>query len=363
MRHGSTRSDAEYLWPASLRVPTRPPKLVYLDVLHWIRLAKALAGHPDGRDCGEILDACLSARTDGRALFPIADATYVEVTKNQRHRQRRDIREAIEVLSGYMVVTARPVISELEVEAMLDRFVGVSPEPLGSVDYLDWGVARAFGRVGGFKVKTISGEDVTAATRAAFPAGPEAFDALIGSAELQLQRSVLDGPASDEEAAQLRARGWDPTSTPVISRNRLHQELEQVERFNANPRWRAGRIRDVVSGREVLIEINKMLSRGLVARGATFQSLFDSPDISRRQLDSMPSFDVAVTFKTEYHRDAKHRWTVNDIHDIDALASTMPYCDVVVTDKAAAAIANRTGLAERLGSLVVARLDDLIAHL
>ncbi len=77
----------------------------------------------------------------------------------------------------------------------------------------------------------------------------------------------------------------------------------------------------------------------------------------------MPSFDVAVTLKTEYHRDRLHHWTTNDIHDIDALGSTLPYCDIVVTDKAVASHALRTGLAERLGTVVLSQLNDLAPHL
>ena len=76
----------------------------------------------------------------------------------------------------------------------------------------------------------------------------------------------------------------------------------------------------------------------------------------------MPSFDVAVSMKVEYHRDPNHTWTSNDIHDIDALGSSIPYCDVVVTDKAAAHAANVSGLAKRFGTVVIWRLDDLIAE-
>ena len=59
-------------------------------------------------------------------------------------------------------------------------------------------------------------------------------------------------------------------------------------------------------------------------------------------------------------RSPGHRWTANDIHDIDAVSSTIPYCDVVVTDRAVAAHAQRTGLAERLGTAVLARLSDVV---
>lgn len=68
---------------------------------------------------------------------------------------------------------------------------------------------------------------------------------------------------------------------------------------------------------------------------------------------------VAVTMKSEYHRDPGHVWRPNDIADIDALGSTLPYCDIVVTDKAAASHAQRTGLADGLGTTVLSRLTDL----
>lgn len=363
MRDGAVRVDVPYVWPRTLRVPSRPPKLVYLDLLHWIELAKTMAGRPESSSTRELLAECLAAREDGRALFPIADAIYVEVSKIKQHRQRRDIRHAIETLSGYHVVTSRPTIANHEIEAMLDNFVGPSQRPVNTMDYLDWGVARAFGRVGGFRVRRGTGEDVTDEVRARWPEGPEAFDLLLASAELMLQRGTLDGPASPQEEQALRKYGWKPDPAMTISENRARQELEQVERFDSDPRWRAGRIRDVVAAWEVLIEVNEMLCRGLADRGATLEDVFDSPPVTRAQLDVMPSFDVSVTMKTEYHRDPHHRWTTNDIHDIDALASTLPYCDIVVTDRAVAAHANRSGLAERLDTVVVARLADLLAHL
>ena len=77
----------------------------------------------------------------------------------------------------------------------------------------------------------------------------------------------------------------------------------------------------------------------------------------------MPSFDVAVSLKTEYHRDPMHRWTQNDVHDIDALGSTLPYCDVVVTDKAAASSAERAKLPARLQTVVLSRIADLLQYL
>jgi len=53
----------------------------------------------------------------------------------------------------------------------------------------------------------------------------------------------------------------------------------------------------------------------------------------------------------------------DDIHDTDALGSTLPYCDIVVTDRATASHARQTGWAERLDTVVLSRLSDLPRHL
>jgi len=140
---------------------------------------------------------------------------------------------------------------------------------------------------------------------------------------------------------------------------RAAREIEQAGRFNDDPRWRRGRTRDVVAAREFLIEINEALHRGLSERGARLEDVLPGVEQTRRAFDSMPSFDVAVTLKTAYHRDPMHRWTTNDILDIDAMGSTVPYCDIVVADRAIASHARQTGLAERLGTVVLSDLADL----
>jgi len=219
----------------------------------------------------------------------MADSIYFEISKIRPHRQRRDLLEVIEAMSRFMVVTSRSVVSAHEIEALLDRVAGPNPKPIRSMNYLDWGVARALGMVGGFKVRSSSGEDLTAAVRDAHPDGPGAFDLLLAKAELELNRNVIAGPAPDKEA-DLRKLGWNPTGGFEVAERRVAQEIEQVRRFDEDPRWRRGRIRDVVAAHEVLIEINDALSRGLSERGATLEAIFPRLPDTRRALESMPSF-------------------------------------------------------------------------
>jgi hypothetical protein len=358
----SVGPSGSYGWPQTLRLPPRPPKLVYLDLNHWVALSKALAGHRDGDAYRDVLTGCLRALERGDAVFPISDSIYLEISKNGRYRQRRDLREVIETMSRFMVVISRSYISSHEIEALLDRIVGPSPRPANPMDYLDWGVARAFGKVGGFKVRSSTGKDLTAEVRESHPDGAAAFDLVLAKAELELNRRVIEGPAPGEES-ELRKLGWDPRAAFEVAERRAQQEIDQVRRFDQDPRWRRGRIRDVVAAREILIEVNDALSRGLSVRGATLEAISLQLDDTQRAFDSMPSFDVAVTLKTAYHRDSRHRWVPNDIHDIDAMGSTLPYCDIVVTDKAVASHVKQTHLAERLDTVVVWRLADLLQYL
>lgn len=349
--------------PATLRLPARPPKLVYLDLNHWIALAKANTGHPGGEQFKDVLGASVDAVDRGAAVFPISDAIYMEVSKIGQHRQRQALAEVIERVSRYVVVTSRVVIAVHEIEGLLDRLVGRSPDEINRMDYLDWGVARAFGMVGGFQILTKdTNEDVTEQTRQQHPEGPEAFDRRMAWAELELNRKTLAGPTADEEPG-LRAEGWDPNAAYEVAERRAGQEREQVARFDADPAWRRGRLRDVIAAREVAIEVNSMLWEGLNARGVSIEEAFPDVDANRRAWDSMPSFDVAVTLKAAYHRDAMHKWTPNDILDIDALSSTVPYCDIVATDAQAASHLNGSGAAARHDTIVLSRTSDLTKHL
>lgn len=350
-----------YTWPRTLLLPPRPPKLVYFDLNHWIGLAKALTGHRDGETYRETLAACLDAVDHHVAVFPISDSIYFEISKIGQHRQRRDLREVIERVSRYAVVTSRSVITTHEIEGLLDRMIGPNPQPINAMNYLDWGVARAFGMVGGFRFKASDGEDVTEDVRLRHAHGPEAFDGALAKAELEFNRKIIEGPAPEEEP-ELRKLGWCREGLFEIANRRAAQEIEQVGRLNAVPELRRGRIRDVVAAREVIIEVNGPLTRGLSERGVALEALFPQPEDARRALNSMPSFDVAVSLKAAYHRDPLHRWKLNDIHDIDALGSTLPYCDIIVTDKAAAH-ATGNGLAERFQTIVLSRVSDLVQHL
>ena len=352
------------LWPTTLLQPLRPPKLIYLDLNHWIELSKAYSGHPNGKKHRFILDKCLKAVGDGSSVFPLSVSIYAEISKITNHRQRRDLREVVEHVCRYVVVTSPSVVATHEIETVLDKTVGPNPVPLNTTNYLDWGVERAYGKAGGIRIELPSGEDVTDKVRSTFPRGPAAFDSLLSDAQLELNRKAIEGPTPQEEP-RLKALGWNPKAIVRVAEQKALDELSQVQRFNDDPKWRTGRIRDVITAREVLVEVGDIFTEGFAARGpgATDQFYATTPDDLRSIYSAMPSLDVAVTLKASLHRDPNHKWTNNDIYDIWALAITIPYCDVVVTDRSMWSHVTRHKLGDRYDTVVTPRLAELPNHM
>ena len=357
-------NTTDVLWPPTLNLPARPPKLVYLDLNHWIELSKAHSGHPDGEKSRGILDACLKAVGDGNAVFPLSEYFYVEILKIKNYRQRRDLRDVIEQVCGYKVVTSLVVVVTHEIGAVLDQVLGPNPAPYNKTNYLEWGVNRAFGRVGDVRIVSASGDDVTEQARQTYPHGSEAFDNVLLNAQLELNRKVIEGPTPEEEP-EFRLDGWSPEETVRVYKRQASDEIAQVRRFDNDPKWRRGRIRDAIAARQLAFDVGDILAKCLAGRGfgASDQFFGTKRDELLPIVNAMPSFDVSVTLKSSLHRDANHRWTNNDIFDIRALSLTIPYCDVVVTDRSMWSHVTRHKLPHRYDTVVIHQLTGLLDHL
>jgi hypothetical protein len=360
MGQGLHHSGVAYVWPAALFRPVAT-KLVYLDLNHWIALAKAATGHPAGSRHKESLEALRSARSSGRILLPLSGTHYMEMYAIRDPRQRADLAAVMEELSGFAALLCRSVLIRLELEATLDALAGPRADPYLPVLLIGRGVGHAFGMRGGLRIRSPEG-DVTEKTRLEWSGGPKEFDRWLAAAELTLERALLAGP-SDADVPELERDGWDPTAARCEQERRAEQEREQALRLDATPRWRRGRLRDVVSARYVAIELMDMLNDGLQARGVVLDDVSTDLSAARGIVDAMPSGDVCLTLTTAAHRNRERPWSANDISDIDALSIAVPYCDLVATERHACHVLNATGVVERLGTTVVATLDELLSAL
>ena len=124
---------------------------------HWIYLAQAATGHPNGRRYRVALDKLREAAD--RIVIPLACVHYMEMEGNRNSAQRADVANIMEELSGPLV-SPRSSILRLEVDDALARLGGLLSR-FDDAALLGWGVLQAFGRRGGLSVHSGHG-DVTA---------------------------------------------------------------------------------------------------------------------------------------------------------------------------------------------------------
>jgi hypothetical protein len=282
----------------------------------------------------------------------------MEVAKIVDPSRRSNLAAIMEELSGFATLAARHVVMRLEIEAVLEQELGAAPSPPPVVDLVGWGVKHSLGTEGDVRIVDASGADVTELARARI--GAAAFDRLLVDARLALERGILAGPRDDAEVAQLRANGWQPDAAVKVAQERADRESELVGILNEDPRWRRGRLRDVVSARELTHEMWNALAERLVARGIAKVESFGDRRRIRSFVRSMPSAEVVIEMKTARHRNPSMTWETNTIFDIDAMALSVPYCDAVVTERHAYSILDRAGLGERMSTALMRTPQGLV---
>lgn len=342
------------VWPRLLKLPSDSVNVVYLDLNHWIYLAQASVGHSKGSSFARALEACRVARSAGTALFVLSGTHYIEMLKIENPAQRRAIADVMEELTDFAALASRVVVMELELTAMLDRFAS-EPSPLPMIPLIGRGVRHAFGRQTGLKIMGPSGDETD---RVRERVGAMAFDDRVDQANLLLERFVLRGP-TDNEVENLREAGWNPEAVKQVAERRAAEERDQTLRLDGEGPWRHSRLRDVVSVRELFIEFQEILPRALEERGLVLSDVISDRQSARAFIRAMPSTDVSIELKTAWHRNRDKPWTANDIYDIDAMSLAVPYCDVVVTEKACHHALEAACLGKRMHTALLRNLEDL----
>lgn len=347
---------AEDLVWANVMRPRIP--LVYLDLNTIIYFARFLSG--DARVPGSYVDlyrAARRAKSDRRAMFPLSGEHLWEISKITDPKQRGDLADVLETLSDYNYLLGRTSIAELEFEAGMAKIVGEDISAK-SVQLVRPTFGQAFGWVAGMKIRNSDGSDGSGAVRAQMTDAD--FDKLMARLNYQMERGMLRGP-SDEDLEGLQA---DPKFKPQVAiegeKERVQFELETERLLKEHPRWRRGRLRDFIGAREIVHEWLDMFTRLRMDRREAGMPEFDASEHEMRSfMGAMPHTQVAISVKTRYHKDPLHKWTVNDIVDIDAVSVAYAYCEAVFTDKAVRAALLSSRELRALGTFVPRHPEEL----
>lgn len=305
--------------------------LVYVDLNHFICLARAQAQSTGRVEYRRLWESALAAATERRACFPLSGEHLFEMYGIKDPKQRRRVADVMEALSSYNYLLGRIEIGQLEVEAGIELALSELPT-LPPVPLMRPSFAWTHGAPGGFRLSDIHGRDASDRARTEMGAGK--FDAMMRNANYLAERMMLEGPA-DEDLERLAELGYAPNAARTEREGRLNFELDLVKRLACEPKWRKGRLRDLVAAREITHDWLAIMNRVQENRAKSGRPVFDPSDSQMTEmLSALPQIQVAISIKTAYHRDPNHRWTTNDITDVDAISVAYAYCDAVFTDKA-----------------------------
>jgi hypothetical protein len=313
---------ADVVWPPRLILPSRPPAVVYLDLNHYINMAKVIAGKDTADGYPELLASARCAVTEKRAIFVLSATHLMEVTAIADPKQRFKIADVMAELSGFTYMLGRHLIEELEVEGSLAELLGPEVIDLKTINLLSYGAAWPFGVVTSWSPV---GEGKEALERIRAQIGPDAAEQYMADFRHEAEMILLHGGDTGHPAGNWRS----------MLATRASREIGQAALIDADPSYPMGKLRAIVSAGELLHELNDMVASRIAEAGKSLVEVLPTADVALAFTDGMPSTRVAISMKTHYFKNADNKWSTNDVSDIDALSVAVAYCDAVFSDKKA----------------------------
>ncbi len=333
-------------------------RTVYLDINHWYVLGEAMAGHPQEPVHVDVLHQRPRLVKQGWIMIPLSAVNYIELSENPRDHQREEAAKAMTLLARFNTITSTKRIVDEELGLALNRMFGRPAFPVRTEKF---GFGANFALAGEIKQFKLTGGTDDARRQ---------LEAMLGISVAEMEARV-NAVSEYELLKQPPKAYWSaiPGYDPYAARREADRELASfnvmVNALRTNPDLRS-RPLDAIYARQLTIDIENNFVQALLNAG---YSMNRRPPLRDRDslttlLTSMPSRRVATMLQYHYLKDSNKHWKINDLRDNAALAMTIPYCDIVVTDSAAWNTAvNHAHLDKEFGTAIFRSLTDLAAYL
>jgi hypothetical protein len=336
------------------------PTIIYLDQLHWIHLAQVRTGHASGLQYKEAYDFLYAQKKAGKIVCPLSLTHYMELQATSSYRQRTDVASVMAELSAYMTISSTSVLRIAEIDHALKKHFGKPTEP---ATVKPFGLGASFAGSGQNKLMTLTGSKEVMDDFARAVGGIDKVKELEARYAVMAEFELLRGPHEIQLQDLRQYYNYAPEAAEAIAHKRAAQEEELARQLKANPS-QMNNLDGVVTARYLYWELFEPLYNALKSIDMTIQDFLALGRGGVTQfIHDIPTADVLIAFIKANLKNLHRTWKKNDIHDMDALAIAIPYCDVVVTEKHAYTQLLKAGVEQKYHTKLLRRLEDLPAVL
>lgn len=313
-------------------------KIVYLDQLHWIEIAKAINGKTVKDGTHAVLKYITESSQEGKAIFPLSLSHYYETLKHSNPERRLRLAKVMRQLSGGKTVAALKHIVSHEIQVALKEFFPNQVIPQ-KFSYLSAGLEHAVGEELGLKLVWPKPEVVPADIKAKMESDIFAF----------IEDIFLSGVMRFESLEHLFTR------LDTSPDDKFKQHLEE---------WKG--IASQLSQNELERRIYSITFNDIVLPIVGELCKFNIPFEEFAQigeqgicklLDSMPTRRVDMHLRRQWAKNVNLTPKQSDLNDWCFVGSAVCYSDIVVTENQMNDLLSR---AVNLNAKVTAELSDLM---
>ena len=305
----------------------RQPHTAYFDQRAWIDLA-----NQSGTD--SLLEKFVAKAEEGVVIVPLSHGNIVETVRTPNQKRRARIAEIMISLSRGTTIVPQWALVSPELKRAISRLFDL-PTPASPVAF-GKGVDLAFGGPRLEQLRIRFGSDAVDAL-SAFLSTEEGMSALLtgpfDTVYQAMSQDFLDGAAQHTALAEA-ARASIKTRSPIFRKRMYAAALASTL---------DDEIRSVAS--ELGFSYDQLLALG--QKGLM------------RLFSDVPCLHVEIELGSLRHSFWDRALQPNDMVDLATLASAIPYCDAVLTERFWADLARRAKLDIQYSTLISADLEEI----
>ncbi|MEW2065979.1 hypothetical protein [Streptomyces sp. NPDC007346] len=345
------------------------PKIIYLDQNKWVEILRA-ESHGGNTPATRAATSLREAVANGKAVVPLSASHYIETWHRSKWESRFGLASLMRDLSNYATLAPVQCVQRWEIESLLLPFLGLShkapPTPNPKDRVLARGVNHAFGSTTGRLRLVDSVASANAQEGETVEPSSDLLSILHQVRALPNDAYEWWSLAGDRHDSMIR-EGFDTRGQHRIGDVYAEQERALSQHLTENPQKRS-KLDELIAAQE-LVDLSEDLHSFASGIGISPERIYGrlaemgAPNSAMALLESLPSVSVRYTARRLKHRNSQWRWQQHDHVDMAALAVSIPYADVVVTERQWAHLFHVAKMDQKFRTKVVSQLGDLPALL